>query len=224
MFRDRRYIRVLQQPLLLVYRCDRFPDSRRTFDLWRKVCIDHGEMPPFIVMADTTASGSPLDAGADASVEFPPHRLRPDLVKAPPPPGLREGWHGRLLDMVAVAAYLACKAEPHHTQFRTVVPRWDNTPRRQNDGTAILNATPAIFRAWLRETIARTRAALPPAQRLVFVNAWNEWGEGAFLEPDATYGRAFLEAVRDARRIPREFARIDDWVDRLRSCSGEESS
>jgi hypothetical protein len=221
MFRDRRYIRVLGQPLLLVYRCDKFPDPCRTFDLWRQVCIDHGEMPPFIVKADTTVSGSPLDVGADASVEFPPHRLQPDLVRAAPPPGLREGWSGKLLDMVAVAAYLACKVEPHYTHFRTVVSQWDNTPRRQNDGTTFLNSTPAIFRAWLRETIARTRAVLPPGQRLVFVNAWNEWAEGAYLEPDATYGRAYLEAVHDARRIPRAFARIDEWVEKMRSGSGQ---
>jgi hypothetical protein len=155
-------------------------------------------MPPFIVKADTAFSGSPLDVGADASVEFPPQRLRPDLVRAAPPTGLREGWSGLLLDMVAVAAYLACKVEPHYTHFRTVMPRWDNTPRRQNDGTTLLNSTPAIFRAWLRETIARTRAALPPGQRLVFVNAWNEWAEGAHLEPDLQFGTQYLEATRRA--------------------------
>jgi hypothetical protein len=171
-------------------------------------------MPPFIVKADSTMSGSPTDYGADASLEFPPHRLKPHLVKADPP-GVREGWTGTALDMRSIAAYLACKPETQHLHFRTVVPRWDNTARRQHDGTVFVDATPAVFRAWLRETLVRTKTSLPPGQRLVFVNAWNEWAEGATLEPDTTHGRGFLEAARDARYVPAGFTRLADLAERL---------
>ena len=214
-FRDPRYIRVLGQPLLLVYRCDTLPDPIGTFDAWRALCIEAGEMPPFIVTADTAKGGTPLEVGADASVAFPPHRLESPTLRADPPPGLRADFAGRLYDARSVAACAACAPEPDHLHFQTAVPMWDNTPRRQRDGTILLNASPPVFRASLRDCFLRARTMLPPGQRFVFVNAWNEWAEGAYLEPDTAHGRAYLEAALEARYVPASGERIADIVARL---------
>ncbi len=209
-FADKRYIRVRGQPLLMVYRCDNLPESNRTFDLWRQICLEAGEMPPYIVTADT-GSVKPLVSGADASVEFPPHRMS-KVTRAERPDGMRADWDGILYDQRAVAAYQSTRQEADHTHYRTVMPMWDNTARRQLDGTTFLNARPDVFRAWLRETMLRARDRLPPGQRLVFVNAWNEWAEGAYLEPDEANGRAFLEAARDARYVPKSLPRLGDRI------------
>ena len=214
-FRDPRYIRVLGQPLLLIYRCDTLPDPMRTFDTWRALCIEAGMMPPFIVKVDTLTGGSPPEVGADASVAFPPHRLESHTLDADPPPGLRPDFAGRLYDARSVAARAACAPEPEHLHFQTAVPMWDNTPRRQRDGTIFLNASPPVFRASLRDCFMRARTMLPPGQRFVFVNAWNEWAEGAYLEPDTAHGRAYLEAALEARYVPADGERIADIVARL---------
>ena len=83
---------------------------------------------------------------------------------------------------------------------------WDPTPRcDQNQpwtkGTypytpVVTGNTPAAFRAALAK--ARDRAMTrPPADRVVLLNAWNEWAEGAYLEPDTVHGDAYLDAIRD---------------------------
>ena len=72
---------------------------------------------------------------------------------------------------------------------------WDNTPRRGKDAIVFVDSTPELFAEGLNETIESVEGK-PFEERLVFVNAWNEWAEGNYLEPDQKNGRAYLEAVR----------------------------
>jgi hypothetical protein len=90
------------------------------------------------------------------------------------------------------------RPEPSYPLHRTVFPAWDNAPRRPDAALTFVNATPEIYEIWLRETIARTVERHPPSRRLVFINAWNEWAEGAHLEPDRRYGDQFLRATQRA--------------------------
>jgi hypothetical protein len=90
--------------------------------------------------------------------------------------------------------------------FPNVTMGWDPTPRLRPDqphtGKAypdtpvLVGNTPEAFRAAL--TTARQRAMkLPRGQRIVTLYAWNEWTEGGYLEPEATTGMQYLDAVRD---------------------------
>ena len=88
---------------------------------------------------------------------------------------------------------------PGFTRFRGVMPSWDNTARRQDASYVFQNASPGAFQAWLEHTFAEARRQNFGDERMVFVNAWNEWAEGAHLEPDLRFGRGWLEAIRNAR-------------------------
>jgi lipopolysaccharide biosynthesis protein len=209
-FADSRYIRINGRPLLMIYRIEQFANARETIARWAKVCRAHGEAAPYVVKADTRLSEPPHIYGADASVEFPPHRLAATSLFVHDAPGLRRDYQGTLIDFPSAAASLATAAEPAHTHFRTVMPGWDNSARKQLDGSIFLNSNPDLFRAWLRDTFARAEAMLPPGRRFVFVNAWNEWAEGAYLEPDQRHGRAMLEAALAARYIPAQWRSVND--------------
>lgn len=78
------------------------------------------------------------------------------------------------------------------------MPGWDNTARRQHAGGCFEHSTPGAFQAWLEESITDTRQQHFGDERLVFINAWNEWAEGAYLEPDRRFGHTYLEAVSNA--------------------------
>jgi lipopolysaccharide biosynthesis protein len=100
----------------------------------------------------------------------------------------------RVFDYDAAWPVLAAPAPASYLRYDTVCPGWDNTARRGEDAWVLHHNTPESYERWL--TLAVRRAMQRPRdERLVFVNAWNEWAEGAHLEPDRRHGRAFLEAT-----------------------------
>lgn len=84
------------------------------------------------------------------------------------------------------------------SEIPCVFPSWDNSPRR-SISTVIQNENAELFGAWLRAEIIKTNA-VENKLNAVFINAWNEWAEGCYLEPDQANGAAFLEEVRRAKK------------------------
>jgi hypothetical protein len=85
-----------------------------------------------------------------------------------------------------------------YRRFRCATPQWDNSPRRPSGAVIFRDSSPAAYERWLRALVQATRDAFQGEERLVFVNAWNEWAEGNHLEPDHRWGRAYLEATARA--------------------------
>ena len=76
---------------------------------------------------------------------------------------------------------------------------WDPTARKGARSVIFHGGTPASFRRWLRGTVAYERHQ--QGDRVVFINAWNEWAEGAYLEPDRDFGRGWLEAMASVAKV-----------------------
>ena len=105
------------------------------------------------------------------------------------------GYEGYVFDYKDTAELYFNRDYGNYNGFRAVFPSWDNTARTGLKGTIGLNGTPENYEFWLSEALRKTTEDYPNAERLVFINAWNEWAEGCHLEPDRKYGRGFLEST-----------------------------
>jgi hypothetical protein len=195
-FLDRRYLHVRGAPVLIVYKPTAIPDPQATLARWRAAARRWGLPDLHIVAALTFDLGDPRPLGFDAAVEFPPHgeALSAD---AHPVEGQAPGFAGRVLDFAsAMRRQLALPPRPYRV-YRTAMAGWDNSARLGERATIFHGASPEAYETWLRELVDQARLGHPD-HRLVFVNAWNEWGEGAHLEPDRRFGTGYLEATRRA--------------------------
>jgi hypothetical protein len=211
-FADQRYMRVDGKPLFLVYRAMSLPDPRRTTATWREEAarLGIGELCLARVESNFPSErGDPRELGFDVAVEFQPDALTLFESRRDRVPDARvnvEGkWQLRGADLwftyrEVVEAMLAREAVPY-PRFAGVSPGWDNTPRRGAGAGGITDSSPAEFERWLTSVTTQARTKLTngdPAGAAVFINAWNEWGEGCHLEPCQKWGRAYLGAVTRA--------------------------
>lgn len=197
--RDKRYIRVDGAPLLVVYFPRHLPDAVTSTRIWREICEQEGIGRVHLACALTHGNWEHTPYGFDSGVEFPPHNLRaPDLAKQlkfPEPCKVYCPDYSEIGDM-----YLSRQYGAGNSVFRGLMPSWDNSARRgRNGSTVVLNGTPENYEYWLSEAIRRTGDEFPGQDRLVFINAWNEWAEGCHLEPDRRYAHAYLEATVAAK-------------------------
>ena len=196
--RDERYIRVNGRPLLIVYWPGQLPSAKATANRWRQWCRDNGLGEIYLAYTQSLETGHPGKYGFDAAIEFPPNYMAPPEISRSVKP-LSPDFAGRVFDWRYFVERARHYTKPEYTLFRGCCPSWDNTARRKNKGTVFLHSSPTAYREWLVNAIKDTCERFGNAdERLVFVNAWNEWAEGAHLEPDQKYGYAWLDATRKA--------------------------
>lgn len=209
-FEDDRYIRVGGRPLFLVYRAQRLPDPVRTTTTWREEAEALGLGQLFLCRVESFPDehDDPVALGFDAAVEFQPDwaRLGPAVRRQPHwrllrKVGLSSRGYGEhaVLEYRSVVERMLGKLVPDYRRFPCVTPSWDNTPRRSTGAVILDGSTPGEYERWLGAVLAK-RPEAPADEDLVFVNAWNEWGEGNHLEPCQRWGRSYLEATARAHQ------------------------
>lgn len=194
-FNDKRYIRVGGKPLLVIYRPNLFPSIKATAYRWRSWCRENEIGEIYLAATTSFEEIDPRKIGFDAVLEFPPNNTGPDRRKV----DANSQFKGDVFSMASIAERARDYTRPSYPLFRGVCPAWDNTPRRKNKATIFIEDSPGVFAEWVCNAACDTIDRLDyHDERLVFVNAWNEWAEGAYLEPDAKKGYAYLEALANA--------------------------
>jgi lipopolysaccharide biosynthesis protein len=205
-FQDPRYIRVDGKPLFLVYRTSKIPDPLHTTKIWRDEALKSGIGEIYLCQVESfnEEQRDPTQIGFDAAVEFQPDwtRLglplqtgrRWNLARAL---GLTESAYveNRVYDYATVAEHMKEKPSPKYRRFPCVTPAWDNAARRKSAATVLHHSTPELYERWLEHAVQRTLKD-NPLEKIVFINAWNEWAEGNHLEPCQKWGHAYLQATQ----------------------------
>jgi len=222
-FRDPRYMRVDGKPIFAIFAPHDLPSTEAFIGHWRRLAEQNG-LPGiyFVAISNIYKPGvnryhGPILAPFDAVTPLTPQdyletanlravkkksfgqRVRRALARRIKERDFRlrlprEPWQIDYADVVAHAL----EDLPDATRFLpSVLPNWDNTPRSGVRGVVYQGATPELFRRYLDKAIEKVQNR-PPEQAIIFIKAWNEWAEGNYLEPDATYGHARMDVVRSA--------------------------
>lgn len=203
-FKDKRYIRINGRLLMLVYRVDLLPDPLKTAEIWREqVREEMGEELYLCAVNGWVKEIDPVKIGFDATVQFPLDintEISVDLSQfcRQHHVNYKHFKDYSIYDYRKAIAFITNYKKPYYKFFRGVFPSWDNTPRRQNAGKIFIHSNPELFKLFLKRTIDLTLSEQEGEERLIFINAWNEWAEGTHLEPDQKYGFEWLNAIKEA--------------------------
>jgi len=196
-FKDSRYTCVNGKPLLIIYRPSIFPDMKVTLKRWREWCLDNGvgEIHAVMVQFEDT---DPNKYGFDAAVEFPPHQVGSQNVAEFMK--FNSNFQGSVHDYNGMVSNGLNKTDEGYITYKGVTMSWDNTARRQERASFFVNTTPQRTERWLGGiSQCYDNDERDHNNRLIFVNAWNEWAEGTYLEPDAHNGYGYANSVANLK-------------------------
>lgn len=197
-FKDERYIRIDGKPVLIIYRANIIPNIAVTAKIWRNELLRHAIPGLYLISAQTFGIRSPEGFDFDASIEFPPHTIISGEVG-----GELEltnpKFKGHIYSYEQVVANAILSKEPDYKLYRTAMLSWDNTARKQNDSHIFHGFSLLRYKQWLSSLVNRvySNPKYSASEKLVFINAWNEWAEGTHLEPDQKLGYGYLQTTYD---------------------------
>ena len=202
---DKRYIRINNRPVFLLYQ-PQFFEKERFKSFWNYVRQKVKEQTSEDLYIITTNAGKNLgetlkEFDFEGIVEFS-HQLLPITQYTSNLKGKYVNPHfkGNIIDIKRALKEKAHLTPREYKTFKCLYPGWDNTARKAYAlrGCYVFDMGPKEYKQWLLDLINWTKEKHQKNEQFVFVNAWNEWAEGAHLEPDQHYGYAYLQATKEA--------------------------
>lgn len=225
-FLDKRYMTVDGKPIFVVYHPWDLPDMHHFIDVWQELASKNG-LPGIhfvgispstsshekqadgtikIVLPDLNSSANiynkVFSLGFDAVNSFGKRRGEL-LAKGKWTTYIRElllkiGLNSKLLyDYPKTVKFFFAPEDSWENVYPTIMPGYDRTARIGNAEGIFVNNTPENFKVHVKAAVDIVKNKQPEHQ-IVFLNAWNEWAEGCYVEPDMTYGHGYLNAIREA--------------------------
>ena len=199
-FNDNRYIKINNKPFLILYHYHEFKpeELKKITSKLNKLAQKNGFNGIHLVAQGYNLSDEIVkEYGINAVSEFSPNGM--NLPKyTMENKYIYPKYTGNMYDVSSILTSQNWKYSTNYTLYKGVFTAWDNTPRSFTNSNIYMNTSPKLYKQWLKETIQWTKENNSPEDQIIFINAWNEWGEGAHLEPDLKYGYAYLQATKEA--------------------------
>lgn len=184
-FKDERYIKKNGKPIFLLYNASGIPCLKEMIDCWQTLATRNGLLGIYFI------SQNEANTFCDEHMYMEPRSFfKRNLLEPFTKTGVSTyiGYDNFIDDCL-----LQYKKKDYG--LCCVTPGYDDTPRRGRKGAVIGDTTPEKFYVYLKEALEISNHK---KNDFLFINAWNEWGEGNYLEPDSINKYSYLEAVRDA--------------------------
>ena len=200
-FKDERYIKVDNKPMFLIYRTASIPDCEKMIEYWNYLAKQEGFDGIHIVETLNYFQDHPVCANSQAVVYMVP---------------TYKSQNSRLVLYLKLIKTILCKhvkmqVESYDVAWKKIIKRpyveygdretylgsfvgWDNTARKGTRGKVIEGVSPQKFEEYTRMQVEKSKSDF------LFVNAWNEWAEGTYLEPDERDQYGYLEAIKNILR------------------------
>lgn len=204
-FKDERYMKINNRPIFLIYKPFDLPDPKKTFKIFEDVCKSHGIEKPYFVASNSHNTGhNPYELGFDMALHFEARQylLSQFMVNGPTlKKFVRNLLQGIVNPSLKVYNYKQYKerAKKHKIKYKgfpCVLVGFDNTARKGKNAVVLRNQNIKDFKTSLIDA-KKDVENFPEEEKIVFVNAWNEWAEGNHLEPCQKWGTKFLEAIKE---------------------------
>lgn len=203
-FRDKRYIRVDNKPLFVIFDPLSLPDVKEFISLWRDLAKKNGLVGIHFVglrYGRKSSMQQLIDMGFDAINDRSMWEAEAQAVGSK--------YKRRLISLFSWKMGIALSKYEYRdiihymnsddyyleNNYPTILPGYDRTARAGKRAIIYNNATPELFKKHVRDTVKYVQNKLDE-HKIVFLKSWNEWGEGNYVEPDLKYGHQFLDALK----------------------------
>lgn len=206
-FNDKRYVKIDGMPFLFIF--DPISIPREYIENFRKWTKEAGFKDLFLV---ANINSSSIDREELFNKGF--NAVSYQRLGAPVPTWFERHGMNRVHSLFNRVKGLVIHRPPRMYDYRDVyhsliqpddsdlhvipaiLPQWDHTPRSGWNGHFLVNSTPTLFKEHVRDALNAIKNK-PDDYKIILLKSWNEWGEGNMMEPDLTYGRGFINALRD---------------------------
>lgn len=218
-FKDERYIRVDGKLLFLVFNPFDLPNAKHFTELWNKLAADNGLNGFHFVATNAAPSINNKNMFASFEQAFQDkidgtRAMGFDAIMTTNQKYAELKTAGKLRKIIhaavrRVAPGLLIEKYPYkkiidnlYTEIdarKDVYPQllagWDRSPRSGRKAIIYYGTTPETFE-YAVDKVLNTVKNKEPEHRIVFLNSWNEWGEGAYMEPDLKYGKGKIGVLK----------------------------